>query len=347
MVKHLYAFILSGEWWLFVVWSLVFLWMLVFWDSGKKKKNSSNSSVPWVSDLFCFPWSIPSSCHFAVASQMFGSFPSQEKPNYCGKTVCFTLKKKKKKRPTFLFIYLDRALCLCLLSPVVGTSVNGLLTTDGDQQPFGSWSHLDKDPLETCQKLAAGQAHLAGWCTRFRELTGLGPNRVHSRALELNDNGTSLFWTSPALERGKRCPLQRMIGRIPWDDVCQILHDSGFFPLFHFLCVLREPLWVRGGTYKICKWRNDWGEFFWREGAKFSYFQSLQSVLLFYHPGWDVLQYNWGSHVFLGASEITFPRWTRGWPQIEPWTLCLEAFCLEVLVSEPTLPWPFLTWRGS
>ena len=77
---------------------------------------------------------------------------------------------------------------------------------------FGSWSHLNEDTLGTCQKLAAGQAHLAGWCTRFRGLTSLRPNRVQSRTWELSDNGTSLFWTPSRQWKGEQCPFSGWLG---------------------------------------------------------------------------------------------------------------------------------------
>ena len=127
----------------------------------------------------------PSSVH--VTLQLFPKclafLPPHKIPNYCGKTVYFTL--KKKKGTAFLFIYLEFCVDICwahfwYLREWVAHN-RWWPTT------FGSWSHLNEDNLGTCQKLASGQAHLAGCCTRFRELTSLRPNRVQSRTWEFND----------------------------------------------------------------------------------------------------------------------------------------------------------------
>lgn len=163
------------EWWLVAVCYVILGILLNVGLLRFGKKYSSNSSVPWDSNLFYFLWSILSSCHFTVDSQMFGFSPSHKRPNYCGKTVCFT-KKKKNKGTAFLFIYLELCVYICwaqLLVPQWWIAYNRWWPTT-----FGSWSHLDEDTLGTCQKLAAGQAHLAGWCARFREPTRLGPSRV-------------------------------------------------------------------------------------------------------------------------------------------------------------------------
>lgn len=60
---------------------------------------------------------------------------------------------KKKIRHSFA-VYLPRALCLCLLSPVVGASVGGLLMTEDGQQ---SWvvEHFGGEHLRNLPKASS------------------------------------------------------------------------------------------------------------------------------------------------------------------------------------------------
>lgn len=68
----------------------------IFMDIGLLslgEKYSFNTIVPGDSNLSYFLWSILSSCHLAIVSLMFGfSYPPHKRPDYCGKTVHFTLK---------------------------------------------------------------------------------------------------------------------------------------------------------------------------------------------------------------------------------------------------------------
>lgn len=172
---------------------------------------------------------------------------------------------------------------------------------------FGSWSTFDEDTLGICQKLATGQAHLARQCTRFRTLTSFGPNRVLSRALELSDNGTSLFWTSPAVKLGKGCPPQDY-----WEDsVRWCMSNTPQTMVLSFSLTSLTFMETTSDSWRSASGEIKLGEFFWREGAKFSHFQSLRSLILFHHPEWGTLSHKLRSHMSPGALEFTFPRCRR------------------------------------
>lgn len=59
-------------------------------------------------------------------------FSLHKRPNCCGKPLFLALKKQSLP---FLFIYLDLSVYVC--GAVFGPSVNGLIMTDGTQQPLG------------------------------------------------------------------------------------------------------------------------------------------------------------------------------------------------------------------
>ena len=115
-----------------------------------------------------------------------------------------------KKGTAFLFIYLEFCVDICWAQ--FWYLREWIAHNRWWPTTFGSWSHLNEDTLGTCQKLASGQAHLAGCCTRFTELTSLRPNRVQSRTWEFNDNRTWLFWTPSRQWNGEQCPFSGWLG---------------------------------------------------------------------------------------------------------------------------------------
>lgn len=145
MVKRLHMFILSGDLWQFVTWFLVFFWMLAFWGSGKNIHLTLLFHETQTSSIFCDPSSVPVTLQLIPKCLAFP--PLIRDLITVGKQ--YASLKKKKQRHSFS-VYLPRALCLYLLSPVVGTSVMDCLQQMVTNnlwvlEPFG-WGHFRNLP---------------------------------------------------------------------------------------------------------------------------------------------------------------------------------------------------------
>lgn len=162
---------------------------------------------------------------------------------------------------------------------------------------FGSWSILDEDVLGICQKLAAGQPCLAGQCTRLRELnqpwSKEGPKQLSEVQCQWdfivpNISGLWIREDDAHLRGYWEHSVRWCMSNTSWMVVLFFSVSSLMLPGDHFRASLLE---------------------IWREGAKFSHFQSLRSLQLFHHSGWGLLRHTLRSHMSLGAFEFTFPRW--------------------------------------
>lgn len=122
---------------------------------------------------------------------------------------------------------------------------------------FGSWSILDEDTLRICPKLAAGEACLAEWRTRFRKLTNLELSRVQSKAQALNGNGASFFF--PSCEKGNTTPTIGGYWEDWWEDASQILHKQWFFSPLTSATLHENHFRVR--VSEICRERSKLSSF--------------------------------------------------------------------------------------